>query len=228
LRRALPALIAVLAVTASGCGEKKEKATASTTPPAATTQTQAAATPGGCKQATAPRPRKAGKQRKPTRALDAHHSWTLAFETNCGEFSVALDLRKAPRATASLVALARSGYFKNTVFHRIVPGFVIQGGDPTATGTGGPGYTTVDPPPRSAAYTRGVVAMAKTQTEPRGAAGSQFYVVTGADAGLPPDYAIVGKVSKGLDTVERIGRLGDASEQPTEPVVISAVRVMEN
>jgi cyclophilin family peptidyl-prolyl cis-trans isomerase len=112
------------------------------------------------------------------------------------------------------------------VFHRIVPGFVIQGGDPTATGTGGPGYTTVDKPPAGAHYTRGVVAMAKAGNEPRGAAGSQFYVVTGADAGLPPDYAIVGRVSKGLAVVEKIGRLGDAGEQPTEPVVISAVRVV--
>jgi peptidyl-prolyl cis-trans isomerase B (cyclophilin B) len=104
-----------------------------------------------------------------------------------------------------------------------VPGIVIQGGDPTGTGTGGPGYSTVDPPPRGTKYTKGVVAMAKTQNEPPGTAGSQFYVVTGADAGLPPDYAVIGKVTQGLSTVDRIGRLGDQSEQPTQPVVVYAI-----
>ncbi len=82
---------------------------------------------------------------------------------------------------------------------------MIQGGDPTGTGTGGPGYSTVDKPPANAKYTHGVVAMAKTATEPAGTAGSQFFVVTAPDAGLPPDYAIVGKVTKGLDVVDRIG-----------------------
>ena len=96
---------------------------------------------------------------------------------------------------------------------------------PTATGTGGPGYSTVDPPPKSARYTHGVVAMAKTGTDPPGTAGSQFFVVTAKDAALPPDYAVVGKVTSGLDVVDRIGKLGDASEQPTQPIVIDHVRV---
>ena len=91
-----------------------------------------------------------------------------------------------------MVSLARAGFFKKTIFHRIVPDFVIQGGDPTGKGTGGPGYKTVDKPPPGTKYTRGVVAMAKTQQEKPGTAGSQFYVVTGADAGLPPDYAVIG------------------------------------
>jgi cyclophilin family peptidyl-prolyl cis-trans isomerase len=90
---------------------------------------------------------------------------------------------------------------------------------------GGPGYSTVDKPPSNASYTKGVVAMAKTGAERPGTAGSQFYVVTGADAGLPPDYAIVGKVTKGTDVVDRIGKLGDQSEQPTFPVVIESFRV---
>jgi cyclophilin family peptidyl-prolyl cis-trans isomerase len=121
--------------------------------------------------------------------------------------------------------LASKKFFDGTVFHRIVQDFVIQGGDPTGSGTGGPGYTTVDKPPRNASYTRGVVAMAKGGSEPAGAAGSQFFVVTGANAGLPPDYAVLGKVVNGLDVVKRIGKLGDQSEQPTAVVEIQSLRV---
>jgi cyclophilin family peptidyl-prolyl cis-trans isomerase len=105
-----------------------------------------------------------------------------------------------------------------------VPGFVIQGGDPTQSGSGGPGYSTLDPPDASATYVKGVVAMAKTQLEPPGTSGSQFFVVTGADIGLPPEYAIVGKVTDGLDVVELIGTLGDpATEQPLQPIVVETV-----
>ena len=101
---------------------------------------------------------------------------------------------------------------------------MIQGGDPTQSGAGGPGYSTVDRPPSDAAYVKGVVAMAKTQAEPAGTAGSQFFVVTGDDIGLPPDYAIVGKVTKGLDVVELIDTQGDAAtEQPLRPVVVRSV-----
>ena len=220
----------MIALAVAGCGSGKDdssgsgsSATATTaTTPASTTQ--ASTTPGGCRKVAPPKPRHPGKHRKPSKPLGPG-KWSLTIATNCGSFTVALDPQQSPNAAASLVALARAKYFNNTLFHRIVPGFVIQGGDPTATGTGGPGYTTVDKPPASARYTRGVVAMAKAGNEPRGAAGSQFYVVTGADAGLQPDYAIVGRISKGLGVVEKIGQLGDANEQPTEPVVISAATV---
>ncbi len=110
----------------------------------------------------------------------------------------------------------------------MVPGFVIQGGDPTQTGAGGPGYSTVDAPPTDAAYTKGVVAMAKTGAEPAGTAGSQFFVVTADDAQLSPDYAIVGEVTEGLDTVERIDALGIGEGPPSQPVVIESVTVTES
>ncbi len=109
-----------------------------------------------------------------------------------------------------------------------MPDFVIQGGDPTQTGAGGPGYKTVDAPPAGSKYVKGVVAMAKTEVEAPGTSGSQFFVVTGDDVGLPPDYAIVGEVTEGLDTVERIGALGGPDQKPTEPVVISSVTVTES
>jgi len=183
---------------------------------------------GECENVEAPAPREPGTHEAPTEPLDANTSYGLTFERSCGTFSVALDLALAPNTAASLVALAGAAYFDDTVFHRIVPGFVIQGGDPTATGTGGPGYKTVDVPPAGSRYVKGTFAMAKGGQEPAGTSGSQFFVVTGEDVGLPPDYAIVGKVTEGLDVVERIGELGDASEQPTQPVVIRRVTVTQS
>ena len=118
------------------------------------------------------------------------------------------------------------GYFDDTIFHRIVPGFVIQGGDPTGKGSGGPGYTTVEPPPAGTSYVKYMVAMAKTASEPPGAAGSQFFVVTAPDAQLTADYAVLGKVTDGKDVVDRIGKLGDPSTQaPTRSVVIQKMSV---
>ncbi len=153
--------------------------------------------------------------------LDPKRPPTVDVLTNLGRFAIRLDVEDSPCTTSSFAALVRRHFFDGTVFHRIVPGFVIQGGDPTATGTGGPGYTVVDVPPRNSLYTGGVVAMAKAPTEPRGAAGSQFFIVTASDAGLPPDYAILGVVTKGLKVVERIGRLGNrVTEKPTRRIVV--------
>ena len=149
----------------------------------------------------------------------------MGVRTNLGGFAFVLDVDDSPCTTSSFAYLVRKSFFDGTRFHRIVPGFVIQGGDPTGTGRGGPGYSVVDVPPSDARYTRGVVAMAKTGAEPPGTAGSQFFVVTGADAGLSPDYALLGKVTKGLAVVERIGRLGDATEHPTRKITVLRMTV---
>jgi cyclophilin family peptidyl-prolyl cis-trans isomerase len=146
---------------------------------------------------------------------------TVDVLTNLGSFAFRLDVQDSPCTTSSFAALVRKRFFDGTRFHRIVPGFVIQGGDPTGTGRGGPGYTVVDVPPANALYTEGVVAMAKSPAEPPGTAGSQFFVVTAANAGLPAEYAILGVVTKGLRVVEKIGRLGNpTTEQPTRRVVV--------
>ena len=184
-----------------------------------------ASSAAGCRTVKKPAAKPNGGHRAPRSLLPAGHTYSAVVTTNCGSFTVALAAKTSPRTVASFVALARARYFDGTVFHRIVPGFVIQGGDPTGTGTGGPGYTTVDAPPKNTQYVRGVVAMAKTQTEPPGAAGSQFFVVTGANAGLPPDYGVLGRVAKGLAVVQRIGKLGDAQEQPTRVVEILSIRI---
>jgi cyclophilin family peptidyl-prolyl cis-trans isomerase len=157
--------------------------------------------------------------------LDPAKTYTVNVRTNLGAFALALDVKDSPCTSSSFASLVRKGFFDGTLFHRIVPDFVIQGGDPTGTGRGGPGYTVVDVPPPDARYTRGVVAMAKTSSEPPGTSGSQFFVVTAADSGLAPDYALLGKVTKGLDVVERIGRLGNALERPTRKVTVLQMTV---
>ncbi len=179
----------------------------------------AAAAPS-CKAIAQPAPRATGGQKAPKKSLDPTKTYDVTFATNCGSFTLRLDVKRAPHITASIVSLVKAGFYDKTVFHRIVPGFVIQGGDPTATGTGGPGYSVVDNPPKDLKYTLGLVAMAKTQTEAPGTSGSQFFVVTGKDVGLPPDYGLVGRVTKGLDVVQLIGTLGNADQQPTRVVQI--------
>jgi len=186
--------------------------------------TEQAAPKGGCTEATT----QTHDRTLPDKhlKLDSAKTYRLVFETNCGNFTITLDPKTAPNATGSLVSLAQRGFFDDTFFHRIVPRFVIQGGDPTGSGSGGPGYATRDQVPQNASYAHCVVAMAKTAAEPPGTAGSQFFVVTRQDGvSLPPDYAIVGKVTDGLDVVDRIGELGNESEQPTRAVVISKVKV---
>ena len=157
--------------------------------------------------------------------LEEGKTYRLLFKTSEGDFTVELDRDKAPCTSASFVGLAEKGFFNGLKFHRIVPGFVIQGGDPQGDGTGGPGYSTVDEPPDDARYTKGVVAMAKTLSDPPGTAGSQFFIVTAEDSGLEPVYAVLGKVVEGLDTVEKIGKLGGPDEQPTKDVMIESVQV---
>jgi cyclophilin family peptidyl-prolyl cis-trans isomerase len=232
VRRLLPLTITALALAVAGCGdddaEDNRDSAGGDTTAAQTTDTQPAESTSGCREADAPPAKPDGGQEEPSEKLDGSKTYELQVTTNCGEFTIELDPEQSPNAAASLVSLANAKFFDGTIFHRIVPGFVIQGGDPTASGSGGPGYSTEDEPPSDASYTKGVVAMAKTGTEPPGTAGSQFYVVTGEDAGLPPEYAIVGKVTDGEDVVDRIGQLGDANEQPTETVVIESVTVSES
>src|SRR4029078_8920898 len=97
---------------------------------------------GGCEDVSAPAAREDGGGTAPTERLDPERTWTLALDTSCGTFVVTLDLDSAPATAASLVSLAEAGYYDDTIFHRIVPGFGIQGGDPTQTGTGDPGHKT--------------------------------------------------------------------------------------
>jgi len=186
--------------------------------------TTTAAGAEGCEQVEQPQPKQVSLS-KPKQVLQAGEEATAVVQTSCGTFEIALDTERAPKTANSFAYLAEEGFYDDLTFHRIVPEFVIQGGDPEGTGTGGPGYSVDEKPPANLAYTKGTVAMAKSSAEPPGRSGSQFYVVTGADAGLPPEYALVGKVSEGIEVVERIGALGTPSEKPKQPIVIEAITI---
>jgi peptidyl-prolyl cis-trans isomerase B (cyclophilin B) len=205
-------VVAAILISRGGDGSSSDSTTAS------------AAGAAGCKQVEAPPP-KHDSLKAPKQTLDKGEEATAVVQTSCGAFEIALDTTRAPKTANSFAYLAEEGFYDDLTFHRIVPGFVIQGGDPLGTGTGGPGYKVVEKPPANLAYTKGTVAMAKSSAEPPGTSGSQFYVVTGADAGLPPEYALVGKVSKGLDVVERIGQLGTPSEKPKQTVLIEKITI---
>lgn len=216
-RLRLPMLALAAALAAAGvaaCGGDDD-----------TTSSTAAA--GTCERVEAPDPRKV-KLKPPTEKVTPGEDITATVTTNCGEFSFALDTEGAPKTSASFVHMVDEGLYDGTTFHRVVPGFVIQGGDPQGTGVGGPGYSVTERPPADTVYTRGTVAMAKTATEPPGTSGSQFYVVTAADAGLPPDYAVLGEVTEGEETIDAIEEqadpnLGTTGGPPVMPIVIDSI-----
>jgi len=155
----------------------------------------------------------------------------VVLHTSCGPVRLRLDPAAAPATVNSFVFLARQGYFDGTVSHRVVPGFVFQAGDPTASGGGGPGYTIPDEfPAPDFAYTRGVVAMANTGAPHSG--GSQFFIALD-DIGLPPSYTVFGEVVEGLDVLDRIASVPmgpnppDAVDsRPLETVYLDRVEVV--
>jgi len=225
-------LLCAVALVAAGCGDDDDSGSATPEKKPAATAPAEEQQQGQCKDVDQPPPREDGGQTRPKRPLDASKTYEVELQTSCGSFTIRLAQRISPNAAASFASLARGGFFDDTIFHRIVPGFVIQGGDPTASGTGGPGYSTRDRVPQSASYGVGVVAMAKAGNEPAGTAGSQFFVVTGAGAGLTPDYALLGKVTKGMKVVQAIGQLGDPASggagTPLQSVVIEKAAVREH
>jgi peptidyl-prolyl cis-trans isomerase B (cyclophilin B) len=178
----------------------------------------------GCKEVEAPEP-KTVSFKAPKQVLKPGETATVVMKTSCGTFKIALDTKRAPKTANSFAFLAEEGFYDDLTFHRVVPGFVIQGGDPEGTGSGGPGYTVDEAPPPNLSYTKGLVAMAKSSADPPGRSGSQFYVVTAPDAGLPPEYALVGKVSEGYDVVEKIESLGTEAETPKQTILIEEATV---
>jgi cyclophilin family peptidyl-prolyl cis-trans isomerase len=217
LRRAVPLLAlagATLAIAACGGGGGSTSTGASL--------------PSGCQQVSKPPPQHR-QLKKPKQTVTRGEKLTATVDTSCGRFEIQLDTSSSPKTVNSFAYLSKKGLYDDTTFNRIVPHFVIQGGDPLQNGSGGPGYSVVEPPPQNATYQMGTVAMAKTAVAPRGQSGSQFFVVTAADAGLPPNYAILGKVISGMDVVKRIGTLGDPASgdlgTPLATVVIRRISV---
>jgi cyclophilin family peptidyl-prolyl cis-trans isomerase len=206
----------------AGCGGDDDD-TASASPTAAATEEA----PAGCKAVEQPDPRPNGDLAKPTAKLDPGKTYVATISTNCGDFEITLDAKRAPKTGGSFKYLADKGFFDGLSFHRIVPGFVIQGGDPKGDSSGNAGYTIVETPPKDLVYEKGIVAMAKAPDEPPGTSQSQFFIVTGEVLDLPPDYALVGRVTGGQDVVDKIAVNGDETEHPLDPVVMTSVKVSE-
>ena len=221
-RATFAAVLAVLAAVAlasalAACGDSSNSTSSSSSTTSATEAT-------GCKQVEAPSP-KSVSFKAPKEVLKPGEKATAVVKTNCGSFEIALDTKRAPKTANSFAFLVEEGFYDDLTFHRVVPGFVIQGGDPKGNGLGGPGYRVDEKPPPNLEYTKGVVAMAKSSADPPGRSGSQFFVVTTAAAPLPPEYALVGKVSKGYATVARIEELGTPEETPSQTVLIEEMTI---
>ncbi len=162
----------------------------------------------------------------PPMVIDPQRTYTATMVTTKGTMELLLDPLAAPVTVNSFVYLARFHYFDGIVFHRVIPGFVLQGGDPTGTGTGGPGYRFADELPKPGRYELGSLAMANAGPNTN---GSQFFVISGPDGvRLPPLYSLFGKVVKGLEVVAAIDAVGTRSGQPTERVVIDSVTITES
>lgn len=152
---------------------------------------------------------------------------TVTLHTSAGDITLVLDAQKTPIAANNFITLAQKGFYDNTIFHRVIKGFMIQGGDPKGDGTGGPGYQFNDEP-IVGAYTRGTVAMANAGPNTN---GSQFFIMH-ADYDLPKNYVIFGRVTVGLDAVDKIAQApvivnrGGEKSQPVTPVKITSVSIL--
>jgi cyclophilin family peptidyl-prolyl cis-trans isomerase len=172
---------------------------------------------------------KLGYGRAEDQTLDKDKTTILHLETSCGDIDIELAVADSPATANSVAYLARQRFYDGLVFHRVVPGFVIQGGDPKADGSGGAGYDVVEPPAKGFKYTEGVVAMAKAGTDPPGSSSSQFFIVSGPEAAtLPAEYAVLGKVVDGMDVVEKIAKLGrQGQDAPSAYAYIERATVRE-
>jgi cyclophilin family peptidyl-prolyl cis-trans isomerase len=160
----------------------------------------------------------------PDLAIDLSKSYSATLDTNHGEIVIEFDPERAPQTVNNFVFLANEGFYDGVIFHRVIENFMIQGGDPTGTGGGGPGYRFRDEIEGPGAYTRGTVAMANAGPNTN---GSQFFIVH-KDAGLPHSYTIFGKVTEGMDAVDSIASSDtDNSDRPHHDVVINKVTIAE-
>jgi peptidylprolyl isomerase len=162
----------------------------------------------------------------PEMGIDPAKRYTAQMETSMGSLTIALDPVAAPKTVNNFVFLAREGYYDGVIFHRIIQGFVIQGGDPTGTGRGGPGYRFEDELPSAGRYELGSLAMANAGPNTN---GSQFFIISGPSGmNLPPQYSLFGKVVKGLDVVDQIEKVKTGpGDKPAQDVVIQSVTITE-
>jgi cyclophilin family peptidyl-prolyl cis-trans isomerase len=159
--------------------------------------------------------------------IDPTKRYTAEMVTSMGSMTVALDAAAAPKTVNNFVVLARYHYYEGIIFHRIINGFMCQGGDPTGTGRGGPGYKFEDELPAAGRYEIGALAMANSGANTN---GSQFFIVSGpSGVGLPPQYSLFGKVVAGLDVVDQMQRVDVAAgDKPHTDLVIQSITITEH
>jgi cyclophilin family peptidyl-prolyl cis-trans isomerase len=187
------------------------------------------ASAAACPKADGSSPKTVSFAKAPPNCIDPSKTYTATMKTSQGELTISLDPKIAPKTVNNFVFLARYHFFDGVTFHRIVPDFVIQGGDPKGDGTGGPGYTIPDELPQQGQYKIGSVVMANTGQPNSG--GSQFFIITGQQGvQLPPQYSLFGQVTAGIDTVQKIAALGvpgAPNGTPKEKVTIDSVTITE-
>ena len=211
MRRLIATTTAVAALVAvpliAGCGSSDSASTAADT---------AAADAGTAKSWSSP----------PKMTIDENASYTAALKTSEGDIQIALEPKRAPMTVNNFVFLAKQGFYDGTTFHRVIPDFVIQGGDPEGTGMGGPGYQFKDELPKAGEYKVGSVAMANSGPNTN---GSQFFIIVGQQgAQLPPNYSLFGTVTQGQDVADKISTMAaPGTEAPDPPVTIESVTISE-
>jgi cyclophilin family peptidyl-prolyl cis-trans isomerase len=163
----------------------------------------------------------------PEHGIDPSKRYTATLDTTLGTMVIALDAARAPKTVNNFVFLALHHYYDGVIFHRVINGFMCQGGDPTGTGRGGPGYKFEDELPKAGQYQLGSVAMANAGPNTN---GSQFFIVSGpSGVGLPPQYSLFGQVVKGMEVVDEMQRVStDRNDRPREDVVINSVSITES
>jgi peptidyl-prolyl cis-trans isomerase B (cyclophilin B) len=235
-------IVAFLVVVALVFRSNDDEATPPITTPAPTTTAAptTTTTPAGeeqvitgeppCPAADHSEPKVSSFELPPPDCLEPGATYTAEVTTNQGVFTVELDPDKAPITVNNFVVLARYGFFDNTVCHRAIPQFVVQCGDPTATGTGGPGYRFADELPQAGEYQIGSLAMANSGPDTN---GSQFFIITGQNgADLPPNYSLFGKVVEGLDTtvvaMDALGNPASNGVPPLGEIRIESVRITQS
>ncbi len=184
-----------------------------------------------CPAADGSSPRTITFAKAPPSCIDATKTYTAVVTTDKGAYTIALDAGAAPLTVNNFVVLARYHFFDNTICHRAIPGFAVQCGDPTGTGSGGPGYSFADELPAAGSYKIGSVAMANSGVDTN---GSQFFIITGdSGAALSPKYSLFGQVTDGLDTtVKVLDALGNPDQAangvpPLDQIIVQSVTITE-
>jgi cyclophilin family peptidyl-prolyl cis-trans isomerase len=220
------AMIGLIAYGVSQSGGKKTNvSTNSSTSSTPTTAKKQGAVDPTCPKADGSSPRETNFKKAPGMCIDPAKTYTATMVTSKGTMEIALDAKAAPKTVNNFVFLARYHFYDGLTFHRVVPNFVIQGGDPKGNGSGGPGYQFADELPSAGQYKVGSLAMANSGADTN---GSQFFVITGSQGvSLPPKYSLFGQVTTGIDVAHAIEALGTGDGPPSQTVTIQSVTIKE-